>query len=103
MFLILCLQLPDSIKEFYHKCYGAYPTADMLTHLKRELAHGCLRLILGGSVADAQNNGRVARCADEVLRRWFFRLIFHSADYIEKLVRNHLILYMLTFSNKPGG
>ena len=85
---IVCLtvspQLPDSIKEFYHGCYGVYPTADMLAHLKRELIHGSLRLIMGGSFADAQNNGRVTRCADDILRRWFLRLIFHSADYMEK-------------------
>ena len=77
-------QLPDSIKEFYHACYKVYPTADMLAHLKRELIHGSLRLILGGSFADAQNNGRITRCADEILRRWFLRLILHSADYMEK-------------------
>ena len=79
-----CLQLPDSIKHTYYKFYGVHPTADMIAHLKRELTHGCLRLILGGSFADAQKNGRITRCADEILRRWFLRLVFHSADYIEK-------------------
>ena len=78
------LQLPDSIKEFYHEHYQSPPSADMLAHLKRELAHGCLRLILGGSFADAQKNGRITQCADEILRRWFLRLVFHSADYLEK-------------------
>jgi hypothetical protein len=56
----------------------------MLTHLKRELIHGSLRLIFGGSFADAQNNGRITQCADDVWRRWFLRLILHSADYMEK-------------------
>jgi hypothetical protein len=82
--LTICSQLPDSIKEFYHKCYGKYPTADMLTHLKRELVHSSLRLIFGASFADAQNNGRITQCADEVWRHWFLRLVLHSADYMEK-------------------
>lgn len=77
-------QLPDSIKEFYREEYGVYPTADMLTHLKRELIHASLRLIFCDSFADAQNNGRITRCADDILRRWLLQLIFHSADYIEK-------------------
>ena len=77
-------QLPDSIKEFYYEQYGVYPTADMLAHLKRELTHGSLQLIIGGSFADTQKNGRITQCADEILRRWFIQLIFHSADYIEK-------------------
>lgn len=77
-------QLPDSIKEFYYEHYGVYPNADMLTHLKRELIHGALRLVLGGAFADAKKNGRITRCADEILRRWFLEVIFHSSDYIEK-------------------
>ena len=77
-------QLPDSIKEFYFKHYGIYPNADMLAHLKRELIHGALRLILGGTCSDAKKNGWTTLCADEVLRRWFLEIIFHSADYIEK-------------------
>ena len=84
VFLTFFPQLPDSIKEFYHECYGVYPTADMLAHLKRELIHASLRLIFRGSFADAQNNGRITRCADDIVRRWLLQLIFHSADYIEK-------------------
>ena len=70
--------------EFYRKHYDVDPSADMLAHLKRELTHGSLRLIFQGSFADAQNNGRITMCADEIVRRWLLRLIFHSADYIEK-------------------
>lgn len=64
--------------------YGTTPSADMLAHLKRELIQGALRLIVGGTFADAQNNGRTTECADGILRRWFLRLILHSADYKEK-------------------
>lgn len=84
MHLTVCFQLPDTIKEFYYEHYETYPNADMLAHLKRELVHGALRLVLGGSVADAKKNGRTTLCADDVLRRWFLRLLFHSADYMEK-------------------
>jgi len=84
VYLMVCAQLPDTIKEFYHKHYGVYPNADMIAHLKRELIHGSLRLVLGGAFADAKKNGRITQCADELLRRWFLALILHSADYMEK-------------------
>lgn len=81
---ITFLQLPDMINEFYMEQYNTAPSTDMLAHLKWELIHGALRLILGGTFADAQKNGRVTKCGDEILRRWFLRLILHSADYMEK-------------------
>ena len=56
----------------------------MLTHLGRELTHGVLRLILGGSFADAHKNLRHIKCGDNVLRRWLLELLLHSADYKEK-------------------
>lgn len=77
-------QLPDTIKEFYFKHYNTYPNADMIAHLKRELIHGSLRLVVGGAFADAKKNGRITKCADDVLRRWFLEVVLHSADYIEK-------------------
>ena len=61
-----------------------YPNADMIAHLKRELIHGSLRLVFGGAFVDAKKNGRVTRCADDVLRRWFLEVILHSGDYIDK-------------------
>ena len=56
----------------------------MLAHLKRELIHASLRLVFHGSFSDAQKNGRITRCADDIVRRWVLELIFHSADYMEK-------------------
>ena len=79
-------QLPDSIKEFYQKHYGIDPTAEMLTHLGRELTHAVLRLILSGSFADAHKHNRCVKCGDNVWRRWLLRLLLHSADYPEKCV-----------------
>lgn len=84
MHLTVYSQLPDTIKEFYKEQYSVYLNADMLAHLKHELIHGSLRLVLGGMFADAKKNGRVTQCADEVLRRWFLEVVFHSADYMEK-------------------
>lgn len=62
------------------------PNSDMLTHLGRELTQGVLRLILGGSFADACKNFRRVKCGDNVLRRCLLRLLLHSADYKEKYV-----------------
>lgn len=56
----------------------------MLTYLGRELTQGVLRLILGGSFADAHKKSRCVKCGDNVLRRWLLRLLLHSADYKEK-------------------
>lgn len=66
------------------KHYNTTPSADMLAHLKRELIHGALRLLFGGTFADAQKNGRITKCGDDIWRQWFLRLILHSADYKEK-------------------
>ena len=84
MHLTVYSQLPDTIKEFYKEQYGVYPNVDMLAHLKHELIHSSLRLVLSGTFADAKKNGWVTQCADEVLRRWFLEVVLHSADYMEK-------------------
>jgi hypothetical protein len=77
-------QLPDSIKEFYRKHYNTDPTADMLTHLGRELTHAVLRLVLGGSFADAHKHSRRVKCGDCIWRRWLLQLLLHMSDYKEK-------------------
>ena len=56
----------------------------MLTFLGRELTHGVLRLILGGSFAEAHKNLQRIKCGDNILRRWLLQLLLHSADYKEK-------------------
>ena len=83
-YLTVFPQLPDKINEFYMEHYGTTPSADMLAHLKRELIHGTLRLIVGGTFADAQNNGQITKCGDNVWWHWLLWLILHSADYKEK-------------------
>ena len=56
----------------------------MLAFLGRELTHAVLRLILGGSVADAHKHSHEVKCGDGVLRRWLLLLLLHMADYKEK-------------------
>ena len=58
----------------------------MLTHLGRELTHAVLRLILGGSFADAHKHSRRVKCGDNIWRRWLLLLLLHSADYKEKYI-----------------
>jgi hypothetical protein len=72
------------IKEFYYKKYGKQPGADIMAHLKRELIHSSLQLVLGGAFADAKRNGHVTKSADNILRCWFPDVVLHSTDYIEK-------------------
>ena len=58
----------------------------MLMHLGWELTHAVLRLILGGSFADAHKNSRCVKCGDGVWQRWLLQLLLHLADYKEKYV-----------------
>ena len=74
----------DTIKEFYWEHYKKEPSAEMLTYLGRELTHGVLRLILGGSFVDACKNLRKVKCGDKILCCWLLELLLHSVDYKEK-------------------
>ena len=56
----------------------------MLTHLGWELTHRVLRLILGGSFADAHKTPQCTKCGDGIIRHWLLELLLHSADYKEK-------------------
>ena len=62
----------------------------MLTHLGQELTHRVLRLILGGSFADAHKNPQCTKCGDGIVRRWLLELLLHSADYKEKYIPSTL-------------
>ena len=41
-------QIDDAFADFYMKMYHQVPSADVLTHVKRELVHSVLRLMFGG-------------------------------------------------------
>ena len=56
----------------------------MLTHLRRELAHEVLRLLLDEELMRAYTDGEAIKLFDEVKRALFPRFLFYCADYPEK-------------------
>lgn len=78
------LKLGDEIQEFYKITFGKVATAPMLTHLRRELAHAILRLILDDDLMHAYTDGHAIKLFDEITRALFPRFLFYSADYPEK-------------------
>jgi hypothetical protein len=56
----------------------------MLTHLRRELAHAVLRLILDSDLMRAYTYGEAIKLYDEITRALFPRFLFYCADYPEK-------------------
>jgi hypothetical protein len=78
------LQLPDNIQEAYKDVFSKAPSAETLTHLKRELIHAIWELLLDEKFMHAYEHGIVVECADLILRRLYPRLFTYSADYPEK-------------------
>ncbi|KAK7685095.1 hypothetical protein QCA50_011932 [Cerrena zonata] len=78
--------LPDGFHDWYTSITGEGPPADLLTHCRRELMHGVLRIILDDDFIQAYKHGIVLRCQDGILRRIFPRLFTYSADYPEKVL-----------------
>ena len=76
-------QLPDDFPDQLRKL-GVKPTAELLTHCKRELFQGVWRLILDDEFRSAYIHGIVVKCGDGVTRRLFFRFMIYAADYPEK-------------------
>ncbi|KAK6985226.1 hypothetical protein R3P38DRAFT_3450728 [Favolaschia claudopus] len=68
--------LPDTLIDFYRNTFGVPPSAEVLTHLKRELMH---------------------RCYDQVERLIFPRSFTYGADYPE----NYIVL-LATIKNLGG-
>ena len=56
----------------------------MLTHLRRELAHAILGLVLDDDLMRAYANGEPMKLFDEIIRALFPRFLFYCADYPEK-------------------
>lgn len=84
--LISLFQLPDSFHDFYLHLTGTAPSADILTHCRRELIHAVWRLLLDKEFMEAYTHGVVIKCADGVTRRVYPRILTYSADYPEKYV-----------------
>jgi hypothetical protein len=66
------------------KTYGKVATAAMLTHLRRELAHAILGLLLDDDLMKAYTDGEAMKLFDEIIRALFPRFMFYCADYPEK-------------------
>ena len=77
-------QLPDSFNDWYLQLMGSAPSADLLTHCRRELFHAVWRILLDDEFLEAYKHGIVIQCADGVFRRVYPRIFTYSADYPEK-------------------
>ncbi|KAJ7247385.1 hypothetical protein B0H12DRAFT_1211224 [Mycena haematopus] len=79
-------KLPDSFHDYYKELTGHAPSAEVLTHCRRDLMHAIWRLLLDDEFLDAYENGIVIECQDGIFRRFFPRIFTYSADYPEKVL-----------------
>jgi hypothetical protein len=56
----------------------------MLTHLRRELIHAILHLLLDDELLHAYTDGVAVKLFDAIMRLLFPRFLFYSADYPKK-------------------
>jgi hypothetical protein len=77
-------QLPDNFFDWYKAETGHSPSAEVLTHCRRELMHAIWKLLLDGEFLEACKHGIVIECPDGISRRFYFRIFTYSADYPEK-------------------
>ncbi|KAF7359835.1 hypothetical protein MVEN_00708900 [Mycena venus] len=80
------VQLPDDFFDWYKDQTGHSPSADVLTHCRRELMHAIWKKLLDGEFLEACKHGIVIECPDGILRRFYFRFFTYSADYPEKVL-----------------
>lgn len=66
------------------KEFGVSPSAEVLTHLRRELMQEIYRLFLDDDLMEAYVEGLDIDFIDEVIRRMFIRFFLYGADYPEK-------------------
>lgn len=78
------LQLPGGFADWFRSLFGNAPSADLLTHCKRELMHAVWRLLLDKDFLHAYEHGMLVKFADGITRRVFPRIFTYSADYPEK-------------------
>ncbi|KAF7326767.1 hypothetical protein MVEN_02595700 [Mycena venus] len=79
-------KLPDSFSDWFKDLTGQSPSAEVLTHCRRELMHAIWRLLLDGEFIEACKHGIVILCPDGISRRFYFRVFTYSADYPEKVL-----------------
>jgi hypothetical protein len=63
---------------------GDAPSAELLTHCRRELMHAIWNILLDEEFIKACKHGVVLECPDGIFRRFYFRVFTYSADYPEK-------------------
>ncbi|KAJ7105539.1 hypothetical protein C8R44DRAFT_639016 [Mycena epipterygia] len=79
-------KLPDNFFDWFKGETGHSPSAEVLTHCRRELMHAIWRLLLDGEFLEACEHGIVVECPDGISRRFYFRVFTYSADYPEKVL-----------------
>ncbi|THU90531.1 hypothetical protein K435DRAFT_864214 [Dendrothele bispora CBS 962.96] len=72
------------------------PTADVLSHLKRELMQAVWIVLLNDpSLIEAFVNGLILTCLDGITRRFMIRWLTYSSDYPENcLVKKHMVIQL---------
>ncbi|KAG8702016.1 hypothetical protein FRC09_004999 [Ceratobasidium sp. 395] len=79
--------LPVDIQDQLRKLEPGRPIPKtLLAHLRRELFHEVLRLLLDDEFLRAWRHGVVIVCADGITRRVFPRIFCYAADYPEKVL-----------------
>ncbi|KIM42576.1 hypothetical protein M413DRAFT_408453 [Hebeloma cylindrosporum] len=78
--------LPDAITDFILNDPAGKVSAPLLAHCRRELFHGCWRIILDDEFLEAYEHGIVIDCGDGIRRRVYPRIFFYSADYPKKVL-----------------
>lgn len=70
--------------DYYVERTGDGPSADILTHCRRELMHAVWSTLLDADFLYAYEHGIVICCPDGIFRRFFPRIFTYAADYPEK-------------------
>lgn len=68
---------------------GEAPTADLLTHCRREVMHAVWAFLLDEEFMHAYEHGIIIECPDGIFRRFYPRIFTYSADYPEKYVNSY--------------
>ncbi|KAJ7330330.1 hypothetical protein DFH08DRAFT_926009 [Mycena albidolilacea] len=79
-------KLPDDFFDWFTGETGHAPSAEVLTHCRRELMHAVWRLLLDNEFLEACKHGIVIECPDGISQRFYFRFFTYSADYPEKVL-----------------
>ncbi|KJA20593.1 hypothetical protein HYPSUDRAFT_101131, partial [Hypholoma sublateritium FD-334 SS-4] len=79
-------KLPPDFHDFFSVLTGEAPTADILTHCRRELMHAVWAVLLDAEFMHAYEHGIVIECPDGKSRRFYPQIFTYSADYPEKVL-----------------